>query len=321
VVVAPFASQTARYVRINGLHLSANPYDANQYRMQFAEVGIFNTAPAFTLSLASPSLTLAPGNGSTDVLTAVSANGFTGTVTFSQTGLPAGVNDAFVSTGGSNQDYFVIYVPPGTAGGSFPMTLTGTSGAATASIPFTLIIPQSQTISFATIPAQTSGSTLALTATASSGLPVSYSSSTPSVCTVSGSTASLLAGGTCTLVAAQAGNASYTAAPSVTQSFMVTAAPSFTLSLAASSLNLAPGAGGSVVVTAKPVNGFTGTVTFSASGVPSGVDIGFLGTGGVNQDYFIVYVPTGTATGTFTLTLTGASGKISASTPVTLVIP
>ena len=319
-VAVPFASQTARYVRVNGLHIPPNFNYPSQYTMVLAEVGIFNTAPAFTLSLASPSVTLAPGNGTTDVLTAVAANGFTGTVTFSQTGLPAGVNDAFVSTGGANQDYFVIYVPPGTAGGSFPMTLTGTSGAATASIPFTLIIPQSQTISFGAIAAQSSGTTLALTATASSGLAVSYASSTTSVCTVSGSTVSLLAAGTCTVVASQAGNAAYTAAASVTQSFTVTAGPSFTLSLSAPSLSLARGTGSYVILTAKPVNGFSGTVTFSETGVPSGVNNALVGTGGVNQDYFVVYVPTGATTGTFTVTLKGTSGTASATTTMTLVI-
>jgi hypothetical protein len=319
-VVVPFASQTARYVRVNGLHLTANPNDSNQYRMQFAEVGVFNSSPAFTLSLASPSLTLAPGNGTTDVLTAVPANGFSGTVTFSQTGLPAGANFAFSGTGAANQVYFVIYVQPGTAGGTFPVTLTGTSGATTASIPFTLIIPQSQTITFGAIAAQASGTTLALTATASSGLAVSYTSSTPSVCTVTGSTASLIAAGTCTLVASQAGSAAYTAAASVTQSFTVTTGPSFTLSLAATSLTLAPGAGSSVIVTAKPVGSFTGTVTFSETGVPTGVNNGFLGTGGTNQDYFIVYVPAGTAAGTYTVTIKGTSGTTSATATLTLII-
>ena len=322
VVVVPFAAQVARYVRINGLHLTANPNDGGQYRMQFAEVGIFNVAQSsFSLGLSAPSLTLAPGNGSTVTLTAVPASGFSGTVTFSQTGLPAGANFAFVSAGSANSDYFVIYVQPGTAAGTFPITLSGTSGSATASIPFTLVITGSQTISFGAIPTQSAGSTLTLTATASSGLPVSYKSSTVSVCTISGTTVSLLTAGTCTITASQAGNASYPAAPSVSQSFTVTAGSSFTLTLAASSLSLTPGTGGSVVVTAKPANGFNGIVTFSASGVPAGVNSAFYGTGGVNQQYFIVYVPPGTTTGTSTITLKGTSGAASASATVTLVIP
>jgi hypothetical protein len=41
------------------------------------------------------------------------------------------------------------------------------------------------------------------------------------VCTVSSTTLTLLATGTCTVVASQAGNSFYAAAPSVTRSFTV----------------------------------------------------------------------------------------------------
>jgi hypothetical protein len=83
-----------------------------------------------------------------------------------------------------------------------------------------------QTISFAAIPTQTANTTLTLGASASSGLPVSYSSSTTAVCTVSANTASLVGVGSCTMVAAQSGNATYTAASPVSQTFSVTASKS-----------------------------------------------------------------------------------------------
>jgi hypothetical protein len=84
----------------------------------------------------------------------------------------------------------------------------------------------SQTITFPTIPATTllTGS-VTLDATASSGLAVSYASTTTSICTVSGSTATLLAVGTCSIEAKQAGNTDYKAASWVTQSFKVTQSP------------------------------------------------------------------------------------------------
>ncbi len=63
--------------------------------------------------------------------------------------------------------------------------------------------------------------TVTLAATASSGLPVTYTSSTTSVCTVSGNTVTLLTLGTCTINANQAGNSTYAAAPAVSQSFSV----------------------------------------------------------------------------------------------------
>jgi sugar lactone lactonase YvrE len=81
---------------------------------------------------------------------------------------------------------------------------------------------KAQTITFAAISSQKVGGKLTLAATASSGLAVSYLSTTPTVCTVSGSTATLLAAGKCTIEAEQAGNAQYAVAPTVTQSFTVT---------------------------------------------------------------------------------------------------
>ena len=63
--------------------------------------------------------------------------------------------------------------------------------------------------------------TLSLNASASSGLPVAYASLTTQVCTVSGTTVSLIAAGTCTVSASQDGNASYAAAPTVARSFVI----------------------------------------------------------------------------------------------------
>ena len=81
-----------------------------------------------------------------------------------------------------------------------------------------------QSITFPTIGPQTlAASPLTVSATASSGLPVSFSSLTSAVCTVSGTTVILNAAGDCTLQADQAGNASYSAAPPVAQTFTVTA--------------------------------------------------------------------------------------------------
>jgi ribosomal protein S11 len=79
-----------------------------------------------------------------------------------------------------------------------------------------------QTISFTPITGKQYALTqLTLSATASSGLPVAFSSSTTSVCSVSGSTLSLLTPGTCVVVASQPGNGDYSAAPPQGQSFAV----------------------------------------------------------------------------------------------------
>jgi hypothetical protein len=62
---------------------------------------------------------------------------------------------------------------------------------------------------------------LALSATASSGLAVSFTSMTAKVCTVSGNTASLLIPGTCTIEASQAGSESFESALPVQRTFTV----------------------------------------------------------------------------------------------------
>ena len=80
---------------------------------------------------------------------------------------------------------------------------------------------EAQTITFNNPGAQTVGTPLALSATATSNLTVAFASTTASVCTVSGTQATFLATGTCTIDATQGGNGTYAAAPMVAQSFTV----------------------------------------------------------------------------------------------------
>ncbi|MCX6043937.1 MAG: hypothetical protein NT075_02410, partial [Chloroflexi bacterium] len=82
---------------------------------------------------------------------------------------------------------------------------------------------QNQTITFNALPNKlVTDAAFNVSATASSNLPVTFSSNTPAVCTVSGNTVTLLATGTCTIVAAQGGNAAFNPAIAVPQSFAVT---------------------------------------------------------------------------------------------------
>lgn len=82
-----------------------------------------------------------------------------------------------------------------------------------------------QSISFAPLADRALGSgSLVLVASSSSGLAVVFSSATPAVCTVSGTTVTLVASGICSIVADQPGNAIYAAAVAVVQGFAVTGA-------------------------------------------------------------------------------------------------
>jgi len=79
-----------------------------------------------------------------------------------------------------------------------------------------------QTITFAALGGKTYGNApFTVSATASSGLTVTYSSTTTAVCTVSTATVTIVAAGSCTIKSEQAGNANYSAAPSISRSFTV----------------------------------------------------------------------------------------------------
>ena len=89
------------------------------------------------------------------------------------------------------------------------------------------ITPASQTLTF-TQPGDVvygSGSVTLVATGESSGNAVSFASTTPSICTVSGTTVTLVGVGSCSITASQAAGGNYAAATSVTKSFTITADP------------------------------------------------------------------------------------------------
>lgn len=89
---------------------------------------------------------------------------------------------------------------------------------------FIPVVKAEQTISFAPIgDKQLSDTTVALSATASSNLTVTFASQTPAICTVVDKRVTLHNVGTCTITAKQTGDATTNPATPVTQSFQVLA--------------------------------------------------------------------------------------------------
>lgn len=81
-----------------------------------------------------------------------------------------------------------------------------------------------QTISFPGLADRTfSDPPFSVSATASSGLPVTFAAS--GACSLAGDTVMLLGAGSCTVTASQAGNATYLPAPSIAQTFVIRPAP------------------------------------------------------------------------------------------------
>lgn len=162
----------------------------------------------------------------------------------------------------------------GTALGLCTVTATKAADAnytaATASADVT-VGAAGQTITFVKPSNQTfvPGAQVALSATASSGLPVAFASATATVCSVSGASAVMVSAGTCTIKASQAGNANYLPAPVVTQSFSINGIAT-TVSLTAT-----PAPSGSMVTFTATVSpaAATGTVTFKAGASPLCADV------------------------------------------------
>jgi len=96
--------------------------------------------------------------------------------------------------------------------------------------------------------------------------------------------------------------------------------PSFTLSASSGSLTFLQGAAGSTTITIQPLNGFSGSVNLTASGLPSGVSATF-GTNPATTTSVLTLSATSNATiGTFSLTVTGTSGNITGKTTITVTV-
>jgi subtilase family serine protease len=148
-----------------------------------------------------------------------------GTVTVSATassGLPVSF-ESTTTTICSVSSTTVTLIAPGSC--KIEATQAGNAdySAATAVTKSFTVEKNAQTITFPTIPAQIVGANVNLSATASSSLTVAFESTTTTICSVAGNTATMLAAGNCTIEATQAGNSDYLAAPAVKQTVKVTA--------------------------------------------------------------------------------------------------
>jgi hypothetical protein len=97
-------------------------------------------------------------------------------------------------------------------------------------------------------------------------------------------------------------------------------AANFTLSASPSSVSVTQSSSASSTITVTPSGGFTGSVTLSASGLPSGVTASF-GTNPTTSTSSVTFTASSTATtGTSTVTITGTSGSLTHTTTISLTV-
>jgi hypothetical protein len=133
------------------------------------------------------------------------------------------------------------------------------NGIPSAPAAVTVIHLAAQTISFGALPNQTLGTApFTVSATASSGLAVSFASTTAPVCTLSGATVTLIAVGTCTVEATQGGDSNYAAATPAGRSFQVTSG----LPAAPALVSPANGSAGALLTSTLAWNAASGAISY-----------------------------------------------------------
>jgi hypothetical protein len=250
------------------------------------------------------------------------------TFSYTITGFVKGDTSALVTGTATETTTANATSPPGT----YPITFSAESLTATnytfayVSGKLTISGGAAQTITFGVLPNVTYGvSPIALNATSSSGLAVSYVSLTPTVCTVSGSLVTIVTTGTCTIQATQAGNNEYAAATPVSESFTVLpAVSSFTIKPIPAAETVRPGLIGRFLLKLISVGVFDGNVTLSCSGGPTGSNCtDFPHTVKLNGTVYAesrIFLPRDTRPDTYTITFTGVSGSLTTTATAKLKV-
>jgi hypothetical protein len=302
-------------------------------------------SPDYSIAATPASQTVTQGGGTSYTATVTPSNGFTGTVNFSVTGLPSGATGVFspTSVAGSGSSTLSVTTAAATPAGSYPLTITGTSGSLTHSANVTLVVnsagdfsitasPSSQTLtagtgtSYSVSEAGINGFNGTVNFTVS-GLPTGASASfNPTSVVGSGSstltvnTTTSTAAGTYTLtVTGTSGSLTH----STTVTLVVNPAPNPDFTITASPSGRTVGTPGTTTftITIAKVNGFSGTVVLSVTGLPSRTNGSFSPssvTGGAGTSTLTISTRNRTPTGSFVLTIKGTSGTLSHSTTVSL---
>jgi polygalacturonase len=358
VVASATISGRITYITVpnvsGGTHTYRASYggNASYAQLYYGNVTVNATGgtPDFSISATPSSQTVTVGSGTSYTVTISPISGFTGTVNLSVSGLPIGTTASFnpTSVAGSGNSTLSVSTSSTTPTGTYTMTITGTSGSLTHSTTVTLVVnavptpdfsisatPSSQTVTQGngTSYTTTVGAIGGFTGTVSlsvSGLPTGATGSfNPTSVATSGnstltvSTVSTTPAGTYTLtITGTSGSLTHSATVTLVVNAAVTG--DFTIAATPASLTVTEGgvSSGTYTTTVTALNGFTGTVNLSVSGIPSGVTGTFKPTSVVKSGTSTLTVSASSQgkVGTYTLTITGTSGSLTHSTTVTLVV-
>jgi hypothetical protein len=345
------ADRQAAALQVGAVDLGVPGFDSDYGAGRLDILDAYNwlsTAPDFTVAATPASATAPAGSRVTYSIDVGAVSGFAGDVALSLSGLSATQATWSFSpdtvAGGAASAQLTVTTAASLAPGTYPLTIRGTSGSVAHSAGVSLVVSAPPDFKLTASPISRStvagGSvTYTVSASAVSGFSgdVSLSLSGPGAAQGSWSfapaviaggagsaqltvtTAGTLAAGTYPLtVTGTSGSLTH----SVSLSLVVTAPPDFALSVTPSSATVTAGQSKSYTVSLSSLRGFTGSVTLSASGLPSGATASFtrnpLTAPGTST--LTVRTTRSTTRGTFTVTVRGRSGTLDHMATVTLVV-
>jgi uncharacterized membrane protein len=307
--------------------------------------GSLTRATTFTLGVYVPGFTLGTyggvniGQGSSGqaYVYLASQYGFTGGVTLSVSGLPAGVTAAFAQNPitGNGTSQLTLTASSSAAVGQYNITVTGTSGTQTASTVLALgIYAQGFTLNAYGLNIGQGGSGTSYVSIypqygftgnvtlAASGLPSGVTASWGTNPTSGSSQLTLTASSSASLGQYSVTITGTSGALTATTTMSVGVyAQSFTLYDWPSSLSIDDGGSATSTISLIPQYGFTGNVTLTASGLPSGVTASFSPAEISTGSSVMTLTASSSATpGQYNVTIIGASGTLTTSTTLALTI-
>jgi subtilase family serine protease len=295
-------------------------------------------APSFGLSAAPSTVTAPAGSSTTSTITIVPHNGFSSSVALTLVGLPTGVTGAFNPSSSSTSSQVTLTVSSGTAPGNYTISAHGVSGNLTASAVLTLQVTAASSFTVQATPTavsviQGAGGTASIAILSAngfsgavnlaiaglpSGVTAGFSpSSTATASTLTFTASASAASGPATVtVTGTSGNLKATAAITLT----VTAPPAFTMQASAATVSVVQGASATDTLTITPKSGFSGKVTLSATGLPSGVTATFNpATTATTSTVTFTAAPSATASAA-SVTLTGTQNAAATSVAIALTV-
>jgi hypothetical protein len=298
-------------------------------------------ASDFSLTATPFSQQVSQGGSTSWTATVTPQSSFTGTVNLAASGLPAGVSSSFnlpVLTGGDST--LSVTVSNSVAVGTYPFTISGTSGTLTHSFNASLDVRVAGDYTVTVTPASRNviqGGSTFWTATVApqngftdsvtlgvSGLPSGVSASfSPPVVTSGDSTLSVLVGS-----AVAPGSYPFSisgVSGAITHStdatLVVQAAPDFAVTVTPALRKVIQGKSTSWTATVTPQNGFSDAIALGASGLPTGVTAVFsapaLKSGNSTLN---VSVDAAVPPGAYPFAITAVSGSLEHNANVTLTV-